>query len=70
MRMTLGASPKVKPAIHHKIEQVFASGRLTRREHLDLTSALLADRSINDRDRLQINQILELVQLGKLELMD
>lgn len=70
MRLISSASSKMKPVIQNKIEQVFASGRITRREHLDLTSALLADCAITESDRLQINQILESVQVGKLKLME
>jgi hypothetical protein len=61
---------KVRYSTQTKIENVFNSGTITRREHLDLTSALLADHTMTDRDRLQINQIIELVQSNKLELTD
>lgn len=65
-----GGTNKVRHNTQTKIERVFRSGKISRREHLDLTSVLLADHAITDRDRLQINQIIELVQSGKLELVD
>ncbi len=64
-----GANP-MRQTTQSKIEQVFHAGRISRREHLDLTSALLADGAMTDLDRYQINQIIESVQSGKLELVD
>jgi len=61
---------QVRLKIQIKINRVFDTGQISRREHLDLTSALLADRSITDRDRDRINQIIEFVQSGKFKLTD
>lgn len=63
-------SNKMRPTIQTKIERIFQAGQISRREHLDLTSALLADHSITDRDRFHINQVIEFVQSGKLKLID
>lgn len=63
-------SDKVRLSIQTQIEHIFASGQISRREHLALTSALLAGQLIDDRDRCHINQIIECVQLGKLQLID
>lgn len=65
-----GGTNKVRHSTQTKIERVFRSGKITRREHLDLTSALLSDPTLTDRDRLEINQIIELVQSGRVELVD
>lgn len=70
MRLNSNSSDKVKQSIQSQVERIFTIGRITRREHLALTSALLKGQSITEHDRLQINQILESVQLGKLELID
>lgn len=64
------SSNKVKPTIQFTIEKILACGRMSRREHLDLTSALLSDQQISERDRLQINRVLEDVQIGRLDLVD
>ncbi|MDX2240154.1 MAG: hypothetical protein NW224_05675 [Leptolyngbyaceae cyanobacterium bins.302] len=74
MRLNSNGSNRAKsspqPSLQHQIERIFAAGRITRREHLSLTSALLAGQQMTESDRLQINQVLESIQLGKLELMD
>lgn len=60
----------MKLAMRGRLDRIFVAKRLTRRDHLELTSALLADQHITDRDRQQINQILESVQLGLVDLVD
>lgn len=61
---------KVRPTVQKTIEHITASGQMTRFQHLDLTSALLSDLFTTECDREKINQILESVQLGKLQLRD
>lgn len=63
-------SRKTKITQNRTFAQILASGRLSRREHLYLTSILLAGQHMTETDRLQINQVLDFVQLGKLELSD
>lgn len=70
MRLNSNGSDKVKQSIQSQVERIFAVGRITRYEHLALTSALLKGQAMTEHDRLQINQILESVQLGKLDLID
>lgn len=53
-----------------EIDAILNAGKVTRQEHLYLTTALLADQNVSDRDRGQINHILEAVRLGKLKLVD
>jgi hypothetical protein len=69
-RFNPSGSDRGKLSLQQQMEQIVASGHITRREHLDLTSALLADQSLTDGDRFSINRILESVRLGKLELRD
>ena len=70
MARSSNGSSKMKPLISHRLDQIISSRRISRRDHLDLTSALLADQNISDRDRYQINQILDWVHLGHLDLID
>jgi exopolysaccharide biosynthesis protein len=63
-------SEKVKHAITRTVNQILVSGRMSRQEHLYLTSALLADQRITDEERLQINRVLEYVQTGRLAVVD
>jgi len=66
----LGGSGERKSRIQHILDQIQASGRMTRQEHLSLTFTLLAEHRISDAERSQINQILDRIQSGHLKLMD
>ncbi|MBP0019166.1 MAG: hypothetical protein J7647_16650 [Cyanobacteria bacterium SBLK] len=48
------------------LKQILKNGRLTRREHFQLVSFFLSDATVSDRDRKQINQIFDRVQMGKI----
>lgn len=61
---------KAKGSANLAIDEILTTGQVSRQEHLHLTTALLADQHISDRDRRQINHILESVRLGKLKLID
>lgn len=52
------------------MEQAIASGRLSRKEHLKLTSLLLAEQVISNEERDQINQVFDYLQAGRLKLID
>lgn len=57
-------------AIQSLIEQIVTSGQLSRREHIKLTSTILADYKITDEDRRYISRVLDYVQIGRLRLID
>ncbi|MGB3514654.1 MAG: hypothetical protein WBA93_36680 [Microcoleaceae cyanobacterium] len=61
---------KPKVTINQMLNRIMTSGKLNRQEHLQLTSAILCDRKITDEERHQINQILDLIQIGKIKLID
>lgn len=69
MRLASTGPHKTNPSIQDTVRRIISSGQITRREHLALTSALLSNQHLTDEDRLQINQVLEHTQLGKLKLM-
>ena len=52
------------------VDRIVASGKITRREHLFLTSALLSDDKISEEDRHQINRIFDYIQIGRLKFID
>jgi hypothetical protein len=52
------------------IERAFSSGRMSRQDHLQLASALLADYKISEPERRQINRLFDYVQMGRLKLID
>lgn len=57
-------------ALQDLVEEIFASGQMTRFQHLSLMSILLAERKITDEDRMQINRVFDHVQMGQLKLVD
>ncbi|MGL5062873.1 MAG: hypothetical protein ACRC62_23095 [Microcoleus sp.] len=56
--------------IYQMVERIVASGKLTRREHLMLTSAILSDDKISEEERHQINRIFDYIQIGRLNFID
>ncbi|MGD1717445.1 hypothetical protein [Dapis sp. BLCC M172] len=60
--------PKV--TINQMVNRIMTSGKLSRREYLQLTSAILSGKKITDEERHQINQIFDFIQMGKINLID
>jgi hypothetical protein len=56
--------------ISQMVDRIVASGNITRREHLFVTSALLSDDKISEEDRHQINRIFDYIQIGRLKFID
>ena len=56
--------------ISQMVDRIVASGKITRREHLFLTSGLLSDDKISEEDRHQINRIFDYIQIGRLKFID
>jgi hypothetical protein len=52
------------------IQQVMDSGQMDQQQHLQLTSAILAGRHVNDEDRRQINRIFDCIQTGRIKLIE
>lgn len=84
MRIKLTATPRLTPlqpnmhfvsgkasfAIKRLIEKITASGQMSRREHIQLTCALLSTTPITTQDRAHITRLLDAAQTGKLKLVD
>ncbi|MDJ0553295.1 MAG: hypothetical protein QNJ68_02405 [Microcoleaceae cyanobacterium MO_207.B10] len=68
MLWTQQNQPKI--TINQMVNRIMTSGKLSRREHLQLTSAILCGQKITDEERDQINQIFDLIQIGKIKLID
>lgn len=64
------AQNKPNLTINLMVDRITAAGQLSRREHLDLTSALLADDKITEEERHQINRILDCIQIGRIKFRD
>jgi membrane-bound ClpP family serine protease len=56
--------------IAQMVDRIVASGKLARREHLILTSAILSDDKISDEERYQINRVFDYIQIGRLNFID
>lgn len=57
-------------SIESLMQQIIANGKLSRRDYMDLTSILLSDPHLSERDRCLINRVLDYVQIGRLKLID
>ncbi len=57
-----GVSPLIQEAVRQR--------RISRRDHLALTSALLSDPTIHASDRSQISHLLDAIRQGKITLVD
>jgi hypothetical protein len=52
------------------VQRALKVRRLSRQEHLKLTSAMLTDPAMVSADRYQINRLLDCVRAGKIQLVD
>ena len=56
--------------IAQMVDRIVASGKIARREHLSLTSAILSDDKISEEERYQINRVFDYIQIGRLHFID
>lgn len=56
----------IKPAV----ELILEKGKMNRQEHIQLTSAMLSDHQMTDKERRQINRVFDYLQIGRLKLED
>jgi hypothetical protein len=68
--MIRSVQDSARVAISTVVEQILAAGEMSRQQHLQLTSAMLADRQINEEDRRQINRVLDYIQTGRIKLVN
>lgn len=57
-------------AVQSLVEQIITTGQMSRKEHVQLTSAMLSDQRITEVDRQQINRVFDYIQIGRLRLID
>lgn len=60
---------KPKVTINQMVNRIMTSGQLNRQEHLQLTSSILSGKKITDEERSKINQIFDLIKMGKINLI-
>ena len=56
--------------LHQLVDQILAAGELSRQDHLQLTSILLAEQKLLDSERNKINRIFDHISTGRLKLID
>ncbi|MBF2088276.1 MAG: hypothetical protein IGR80_10955 [Synechococcales cyanobacterium K44_A2020_017] len=61
---------KLDRSISNIVERVMAAREISRQEHLQLTSALLANYQLTDEERRLINRVFDHVRMGKLTMVD
>jgi hypothetical protein len=63
---------QIKPSVAIKplIDQIMSTGKMSRKDHVQLTSAILSDPRITDEDRREINRVFDYIQIGRLKLID
>lgn len=64
------AKNKPKVSITQMVQSILDSGKITSKEHLQLTSAMLADDKTSEEERYQINRIFDYLQIGKIKLSE
>jgi hypothetical protein len=52
------------------IESIVLAGQMNRQQHFQLSSALLADPTMAEEERCQINRVFDYIQTGRVRLVD
>ncbi len=60
--------PQIK--VQELIEQILESAQIRRPEQMELTTALLSDKYINEEQRREINRIFDQIQAGRITILD
>jgi hypothetical protein len=63
-------TPKGNSAIGQAIERILNTDRMSRKEHVQLTSAILSNKNLSKDMLYQINLIFERIQLGQITMID
>lgn len=67
----VAATPKSERArIQSLVTKAIKSSQLSRKEHLMLTSSLLAAFNLTTAERNQINRVFDYIRMGKVKLVD
>lgn len=59
-----------KLAVKKIVDRILRSGKMSRQDHILLTSSLLADGNVSQSDCRQINRVFDHIQTGQLKLID
>jgi hypothetical protein len=64
-----GNSPS-ELAVESLVNRIIRFGKMSRKDHMLLTSIVLSDGEVSESERRQINRIFDYIQSGRLELVD
>ncbi|MFQ4140662.1 hypothetical protein [Chlorogloeopsis sp. ULAP02] len=57
-------------AVEKIVNRIIASGKMSRKDHILLTSSVLTNGELSDESRRQINRIFDYIQTSRLKLVD
>jgi hypothetical protein len=57
-------------AVKNIADRILRAGKMSRQDHIMLTSTILADGKVSNEDRRHINRIFDHIQTGRLKLID
>ncbi|MBD2036367.1 hypothetical protein H6F86_06155 [Phormidium sp. FACHB-592] len=59
-----------KATLYQLVDHILAAGEISRQDHLQLTSILLAEQKLLDSERNKINRIFDQISTGRLKLIN
>ncbi|NEU75529.1 hypothetical protein PI95_023960 [Hassallia byssoidea VB512170] len=63
-------SNQCKLAVKKIVDRILRSGKMSRQDHILLTSTVLAEGNVSEVNRRQINRLFDRIQTGQLKLID
>jgi hypothetical protein len=68
--MAIRTQDSLLSPVEAMVQRVLSRHHLSRREHLQLTTAILGNPGLDARDRNQINRVLDDIRAGKVQLVN
>jgi acetamidase/formamidase len=59
-----------KLAVKKIVDRILRSGKMSRQDHILLTSTVLAEGNVSEVNRRQLNRLFDHIQTGQLKLID
>jgi hypothetical protein len=59
-----------KLAVKKIVDRILRSGKMSRQDHILLTSTVFGEGDVSEGDRRQINRVFDHIQTGRLKLID
>ncbi|MEB3827612.1 hypothetical protein [Phormidium sp. CCY1219] len=67
--MARATSNKPTFTIHQLIERILENREISRKEHIQLATAMLSGKQITDEDRRHMNRIFDSIQAGRVKIV-